>query len=97
MEDDTARLVWRSAPESLYAESASLLTRRRIMVGVLVCLALTTVAFAIATLVLAVELSDNNSDPASCPPVLLTPPSNTIYLNKIKEVVFRVHRWTMVA
>jgi hypothetical protein len=80
MEDDTARLVWRSTPESLYAESESLLTRRRVMVGVLVCLSLTTVAFAIATLVLAVELSDNDSsDPAKpCPPVPHFHPNQTI-------------------
>jgi hypothetical protein len=77
MEDESARLVWHSTPpEALYAESQSLLTRRRIMVAALVFLALTTVAFAIATAVLAIERldSDDNSDPAlPCPPVPLTP------------------------
>jgi len=72
MDKENSRLVWHlTPPEALYAESQSLLTRRRIMVGVLVALALTTVAFAIATAVLAIERIDGDnstSDPAlPCP------------------------------
>lgn len=62
-------LVWKSSVDSLYADR-SLLSRTgpRVIVAALVCLALTTLAFAIATFVLAAELaSDNSSSPTPCP------------------------------
>lgn len=68
--DDEAALVWNPrSTDLLYADTESMLTRtsRRIVVGVLACLALAAFALAIATFVLAAELADSSSSPADCP------------------------------